>query len=186
MPKLYFRYGTMNSSKTANLLMTAHNFVSTNRKIFLIKPDIDIRNGYGVIYSRIIPSVKADYIIKKDTNDYPKIDPDVKCILVDESQFLTTNNIDWLRNLTVNFPVICYGLRTDYKSNLFEGSKRLMEVADSIEEVKTICSDCESKAIINAKKVGNRIIKDGSNEIDLGTEEKYIALCWECWNSKSV
>ena len=109
----------------------------------------------------------------------------ISCILVDECQFLTKDQIDQLRELTHFYPVICYGLRTDYKLNLFAGSKRLMEIADSIEEIKTTCNFCYKKAIINMKFILENGIKiscrEGSSEPDIGCEEKYIPVCWICW-----
>lgn len=108
-----------------------------------------------------------------------------KAILVDEAQFLSKNNVNALREITEEYPVVCYGLRTDYMGNFFEGSKRLMEISDSIEEIKTVCVDCDRKAIINAKfYVENQkkiIIKKGENSIELGAEEKYQPMCWKCW-----
>ena len=186
MPKLYFRYGTMNSSKTANLLMTAHNYKTLGKKVIIIKPSIDHRSQN--IHSRAIGEIDADIILNNETI-LNKIDPDVCCILVDEAQFLTEINVNNLRELSQIVPVICYGLRTDYRSKLFTGSKRLMEVADTIEEIKTVCTNCiNKKAIINAKFTDNNgckeIIYEGSSEPDFGREEKYTTLCWECWCKK--
>lgn len=188
MPKLYFRYGTMNSSKTANLLMVVHNYRSQNKKIITMKPGIDDRSGISMISSRAISGIKADYIID-DNFLFSDVDlTDVHCILVDEAQFLSEQNIDDLRIFTQKVPVICYGLRTDFTSKLFPGSKRLFEIADTIEEVKTICVTCDRKAIINAKFQiqGNKktIIYNGDNQIDIGAEDKYQPLCWKCWYCK--
>jgi len=182
MPKLYFRYGTMNSSKTANLLMVAHNYDNQQRNCLLLKPKLDTRFGADTVNSRAGLSRKCDYLIDGEF-DISTIDvKDVSCILVEECQFLDPIHIDQLRTLTEFTPVICYGLRTDYKTNLFAGSKRLLELADSIEEIKTVCVQCGKKAIINAKFIDNGIVKEGSSEPDLGAEEKYIAMCWSCWN----
>ena len=191
MPKLYFRYGTMNSSKTANLLMVAHNYMAQNKKVLLIKPLCDNRFGANIIASRAGPSMVADLLI---TPDIARLDipPEIVCILVDEAQFLSSINIDALRKASLEVPVICYGLRTDYLTNLFPGSKRLMEVADTIEEIKTTCIICQKKAIVNAKfqldieNSENKIIRAGSSAIDLGTEDKYHPLCWECWESNDI
>ena len=191
MTKLYFRYGTMNSSKTANLLMTAHNYKTQGKKVFLLKPKLDDRFGMWNIASRALnTSYQADILLEpsdKDIIENIKNIDDIFCVLVDECQFLSEQNIEALRNLTNTVPVICYGLRTDYKSYLFEGSKRLMELADSIEEIKTICVECDRKAVMNAKffidSVGKKhIVKSGSSEPDLGAEEKYQPMCWKCWN----
>ena len=190
MPKLYFRYGTMNSSKTANLLMSAHNYQSQGKKIIFIKPNIDDRFGQNIISSRIGIDVIADHVIDRDFNlidcfDENNYYQNVMCVFVDECQFLSANNVEQLRVISLRIPVICYGLRTDYQSNLFEGSKRLMELADSIEEIKTICVTCNKKSIINAKfhveNGSKKIIKSGAESIDLGSEEKYQSMCYSCW-----
>ena len=184
MPKLYFRYGAMNSSKTANLLMVAHNYRSQGKNVILIKPNIDNRVDVLQITSRMGISMKADIVVTSDT-DLSQIQH-TDCILVDECQFLTPLQIEQLRVLTNTTPVICYGLRTDYKTILFPASKRLMELADNIEEIKTVCVYCNSKAIINAKfTIENEqkyILKQGSSEPEIGAEEKYQAMCWYCWN----
>ena len=189
MPKLYFRHGTMNSSKTANLLMVAHNYRAQNKKVILMKPSIDVRFGENTITSRAVEGMEADIII--DPNDSVfNIDLDnVHCILVDEAQFLSENNVEGLRELTRYTPVMCYGLRTDYRSKLFPGSKRLLELADSIEEIKTICVKCSNKAIINAKFYYSEynqkiILRDGDGAVELGAEERYQPMCWSCWQEK--
>lgn len=187
MPKLYFRYGTMNSSKTANLLMVSYNYKTQGKKVILIKPSIDIRFNKNEISSRAIKnSMKADIIATSSMNIFA-IPDDTSCVLVDEVQFMSIDNINALRKLTLKVPVICYGLRTDYRSQLFSGSKRLMEIADTIEEIKTVCVNCNKKAIINAKFFTNNtskiITRDGSEEPDLGAEEKYQPMCWFCWTN---
>jgi thymidine kinase len=190
MPKLYFRYGAMNSSKTANLLMVAHNYQSQGKKVLLIKPNIDDRFGKNIIKSRSGIEKEANYLLDKEDYNLREIDGSIlektDAILVDEVQFLTTEQINTLRELAKFCPVICYGLRSDYKSQLFEGSKRLMEIADSIEEIKTICNFCNKKAIMNMKyAIVNGIeksIKNGSDNPELGAEDKYLGVCWECWN----
>ena len=157
MYKLYFRHGTMSSSKTMNMLMVAHNYEKQNKKVILIKPNIDIRFGLDVIKSRTGIEKKANYVVKPEDNiielltDIEK--KEISCMLVDEAQFFTVYQIYQLRKLTCFFPVICYGLRTDYRLQLFSGSKRLMEVADNIEEIKTICQFCNHKAIINMNSI---------------------------------
>ena len=194
MTKLYFRYGTMNSSKTANLLMVAHNYISQNRKVLLIKPQCDTRWGeddktHNLISSRVGTSMKADIVLAPNVTNISAYLVDVSCVLVDEAQFLSTDNINMLRNIAMTIPVMCWGLRTDYTTKLFEGSNRLMEVADSIQEVKTICVGCERKSIVNAKftidpeAVVKIIVKnnDSKNQVDLGSEDKYQPMCWQCW-----
>lgn len=187
MPKLYFRYGTMNSSKTANLLMIANYYLTQGKTVFLIKPSIDNRTSIDKISSRAGISMVSDVVTDQQTNllDIQQIRM-VDCILVDECQFLTPLQIEQLRELTRYTPVICYGLRTDYKTRLFPGSRRLMELADNIEEVKTICVQCRKKSIINAKFLINEkeqkvIIREGSSEPDIGAEEKYQPMCFFCW-----
>jgi thymidine kinase len=199
--KLYFRHGTMNSSKTANLLMVAHNYRSQGKNVLLLKPNIDTRFGDNVIKSRVGIEMKVDYILE-DGKDFKITDhycEDIFCLLVDECQWLTPEHVEQLRKLTEYFPVICYGLKSDYRTQLFSGSKRLLELADTIEEIKTICVKCDKKATINAKfridkeleKNGlckihptfcRVVIRDGTNEPDLGAEEKYQPMCWKCWS----
>lgn len=186
MPKLYFRYGAMNSSKTANLIMTAHNYKSLNRNVFILKPSIDNRFDTKKIVSRTGMEVDVDMLLDKDSNIKNIVNKNIECILVDEGQFLSENLVNQLKDISIEIPVIVYGLRTDFTSRLFEGSKRLFELADSIEEIKTICSTCNKKATINAKFIslgnGNKsIVYDGDNQIDIGSEEKYISLCYSCW-----
>ena len=180
MPKLYFRYGTMNSSKTMNLLMVAHNYEKQGKKVILIKPKIDNRFGENIV-SRTGFKKTANVIIEKYERILHSYGKDIACVLVDEAQFLSSEQIEDLRILSRETSVICYGLRTDYKSILFPGSKRLMEIADSIEEIKTICSYCYKKSIINMKYINGIAVKTGDNNPDLGCEEKYIPVCWECW-----
>jgi thymidine kinase len=190
MAKLYFRYGTMSSSKTANLLMVAHNYKSQGKKVLLVKPIIDNRFGQYLIKSRCGLESEADYLLEKDDNTFRMIDCEylekLDAILVDEAQFLTEKQVNKLRELSCKVPVLCYGLRTDYKTNLFEGSKRLMEIADSIEEIKTTCYFCNKKAIVNFKHSNGKIIKNGNDDIDLGAEDKYLCACYECWFNKIV
>lgn len=188
--KLYFRYGCMGSSKTSNLLMVAHNYQSQLKKVCLLKPSIDTRYNSSKIVSRIEGIEKdVDILINDDTDLLSEIDTtNLYCILVDEAQFLLDKHIEQLRALTKLVPVICYGLRTDFTGHLFTGSKRLLELADTIEEIKTICTVCNRKAIINAKyHINNNtknIIKNGDCIIDIGDEDKYIPLCWICWDKE--
>lgn len=150
MPKLYFIHGPMNSSKTANLLMVAYNYKTQGKKVILMKPFIDNRFGEQIIKSRAVQEMTADILIMPRRRVF-ELPNDINCVLVDEAQFLTPVNVEGLRNLSQHVTVICYGLRTDYRSYLFPGSKRLLELADTIEEIKTICVNCDRKAIINAK-----------------------------------
>jgi thymidine kinase len=171
--------------------MVTHNYRSQGKDVLVLKPSIDRRTEE--VYSRAISSIPVDKIIIPDSIQ-PIFDDDfdlenIHCILVDECQWLSESNVDELKLIsTTKVPVICYGLKTDYRSRLFVGSKRLIEIADSIEEIKNICINCNKKAIINAKfyidECGNkRILYDGSDQPDLGSEEKYQAMCWKCWKS---
>jgi thymidine kinase len=181
MSKLYFRYGTVGSAKTLNLLAVAHNYELQNKKVFLIKPAIDTRFGEKVIKSRAGLEKEANLLISENKELDFSLFKDIDCILVDEAQFLPSEIIDDLRRITIelNIPVICYGLRTDFKTNFFSGSKRLMEIADSIEEIKTTCFFCSKKAIINMKLVNGEPTLDGP-QVELGCEEKYIPVCAKC------
>ena len=176
----------MNASKTANLLMIAHNYESQNKKVLILKPTIDTRS-LSKISSRVGIEREADLLISEDTCikiAYVKNIGDISCILVDESQFLSPKHVEELRYLTKFTPVICYGIKTDYRTKLFPGSKRLLEIADSIEEIKTICVNCNKKSIINAKFHGDNrvIIKEGSDVPDIGAEDKDQSMCWDCWS----
>jgi thymidine kinase len=189
MPKLYFRYGVMNSSKTANMLMVTHNYNFLNRNVLIMKPKLDTRFGKDTISSRVGIQTDCDILID-DKFDATSFEPDylksLSCILVDECQFLSSENIDNLRLMTSFVPVICYGLKTDYRTQLFPGSKRLLEIADTIEEIKNVCVSCEKKAIINAKIINGVLTTDGSDKPDLGAEEKYQPMCWCCWFNEKI
>jgi thymidine kinase len=178
MAKLYFRYGTMGSAKTLNLLAVAHNYSQQGKKVCLIKPKVDSRFGLDMIGSRAGLFQKADILVSADTSLSYDLFDGIDCILVDECQFLSTFLVDQLREISLEkkVPVICYGLRTDFRSFLFEGSKRLMEVADSLEEIKTTCSFCNKKAIFNLKHLNGKASFEGPT-IDLGAEEKYYPVC---------
>ena len=193
MTKLFYYFGTMNSSKTANLLMNIHNYRSQGKKVLLMKPAIDDRFGEITVRSRIGIEINADFLIERnsnlidffDTSDYYET---IDAIFIDEVQFLSKTNIEQLREISTKINIFCFGLRTDYLGKLFEGSKRLFELADNIQEIESICSECNNKAIINAKFVMNDnkkvIIYQGSSDIDLGTEDKYQPLCYCCWSHK--
>ena len=150
MAKLYFRYGTMGSAKTMNLLAVAHNYQQQDKNVLLIKPKLDSRFGVELIRSRAGIEKSADILVEADSVLDVSQFEGLHCILVDEAQFLSTSLIEQLRHVTIdmNIPVICYGLRTDFTGHLFEGSKRLLELCDTIEEVKTTCNFCNRKAKI--------------------------------------
>lgn len=182
MAKLYFRHGTVGSAKTLNLLAVAHNYRQQGKKILLMKPDLDTRFGKESIKSRAGLEMEADVLIV-DENSLKGIDyVGVSCILVDEAQFLARKVIEGLRKIALDFdiPVLCYGLRTDFKSHLFEGSARLMELADSIEEVKATCHFCNRKSIMNLRYVNGHAVCEGP-VVELGAEEKYFPACYKCY-----
>lgn len=184
MTKLYFKYGCMNSSKSANLLMIKHNYEEQGFNVLLLKPSIDTRESESVIKSRIGIESKCT-MIQKDKSIYEYIwfenkDKNYDVIIVDESQFLTENQVNNLYEISSNIPVICFGLLTDFNQKLFEGSKRLIELSESIQEIKTICK-CGSRASINARfdECGNLVTM--GNQIEIGGNEKYKALCKTCY-----
>ena len=185
MAKLYFRYGAMGSAKTMNLLAVAHNYEQQGKRVILIKPSIDDRFGADMIRSRTGLERKADICVAADTQIPLDTLAGVSCILVDECQFLSEYVVHQLRNITVDLdiPVVCYGLRTNFKTRLFEGAKRLMEVADAIEEVKTTCAFCNRKAVFNIKLRHGNACTTGT-EIELGAEDLYQPTCCRCFEAR--
>ena len=183
MAKLYFKYGAMGSSKSANALITKFNYEERGMKVWLIKPSIDTRDGVDTISSRIGLCQNADIInVDDDIDKLLQDKDDIDVIISDECQFFTAKHIDQLRNI-VDFrdiPVMCFGLRTDFQTKLFEGSKRLFEVADSITEIKTICS-CGSKATVNARIDENGCIITEGEQVLLGGNKSYAAMCHRCF-----
>ena len=184
MAKLYFKYGAMGSSKTANALITRFNYQERDMKVWLIKPSIDDRDGANIIRSRIGLEAAAD-IMTPDTDIFALFEEshsDCDVIITDECQFFTPEQIDQLRKTVDvhNIPVMCFGLRTDFLTHLFPGSRRLFEVADSITEIKTICS-CGSKATVNARIDENGNVVTTGSQILLGGNDSYIAMCHKCW-----
>ena len=183
MAKLYFKYGAMGSSKTANALITKFNYEERGMKVWLIKPSVDVRDGADAVKSRIGLSAKADVITPdKDLFEEYKKHSDCDVIITDECQFFTPAQIDGLRKIVdeLDIPVLCYGLRTDFLTKLFPGSLRLFEVADSITEIKTICG-CGKKAIVNARiDEQGKVVTEGG-QILLGGNDSYVAMCHLCW-----
>lgn len=186
MAKLYFRYGAMNCGKSTSLLQVAHNYEERNQKVLVLKPIIDTK-GEGLIVSRLGGNAirEADYLI--NSNDYVseiiKDEENIDCLLIDEAQFLTVPQVDDLYYITkiLNIPVICYGLRCDFSMQGFPGSTRLLLIADSLEEMKTICR-CSKKATQNVRKIngiptftGNQVVIDNEEQIE------YEAMCGECY-----
>lgn len=185
MAKLYFRHGTVGSAKTLNLLAVAHNYRQQNKRVKLIKPSLDTRFGAGTIRSRAGLDCEADLLVHADTRLDDEDFRGLQCALVDEAQFVSPAVIDQLRRITLELevPVICYGLRTDFRGHLFDGARRLFEMADTIEEVKTTCAFCNRKAIMNLKHTNGVATVEGPS-VDLGAEEKYFPACWRCYTSQ--
>ena len=179
MAKLYFRYGAMGSSKTANALMVAYNYKERGKRVLLAKPKLDTRE-MGVLHSRIGLEQPCIYVEELVEMPLEKLDS-YDCVIVDEAQFLTVPQVDELRKFAdEGVMVMCYGLRNDYTGHLFEGSKRIIEVCDTIREIQSMCSKCGTKAIVDARYIDNKIIYEG-NVIDIGGKDKYITLCHSCW-----
>ena len=184
MAKLYFKYGAMGSSKTAQVLITKFNYEERGMRVWLIKPSIDDRDGADVIRSRIGLSAKCHVIAPEDDllDIFRHLEQKVDVVIGDECQFFTPAQIDALREIVndADIPVLCFGLRTDFLTHLFPGSMRLFEVADSIAEIKTICT-CGKKATVNARIDGDgRIVTEGS-QIVIGGNDCYVAMCHACW-----
>jgi thymidine kinase len=191
--KLYFRYGTMGSAKTALLLTTAYNFEERGMRYVCLKPFVDTRESTNVIRSRIGIERECRWIYH-ETDIYEmaremfgQTDAVIDWILVDEAQFLTADQIDQLSRIVDDFGsnVICYGLRTDFKSRLFEGSRRLFEIADTIDEIKSTCT-CGRKTIINARIDRNGDFVEEGEQVEIGGDERYIAVCRKCWRNKRI
>ncbi len=182
MAKLYFRYGTMDSAKTLNLLAVAHNYRKQGKEVILAKPALDDRFGEGVIGSRSGLTKPADLLIDPDQQLDPARFEGIDCVLVDEAQFLSPAVIEQLRALTLTHgvPVICYGLRTDFQTRLFPGAARLMELADTIEEVKVTCQFCDRKAVFNLRfsfgDPGDATVE--GEQVVLGADDQYAPVCW--------
>ena len=188
MGKLYFRYGAMNCGKSTHLMQVAHNYEERGMKVILIKPATDTKNGDKLL-SRLGVERKVDFLVK-DTDNIKKIvdtylnsNKQIDCILVDEVQFLKEKHIDELFEIAVikDIPVICYGLRTDFMRQGFEGSQRLLLIAHSIEEMKTICK-CGKKAIFNGRRINGKFVFSGEQiAIDNNDSIEYESLCGRCY-----
>ena len=184
MAKLYFKYGAMGSSKTAQALITKYNYEENDMNVWLMKPGTDTRDGKNVVKSRI--GLKADAQVispEMDVYEIYRSEHNGSChaVVVDECQFFTVEQIDQLRAIVDDFnvPVMCFGLRTDFQTKLFPGSMRLMEVADTIQEIKTIC-DCGAKATVNARIIDGYVVTEG-DQVFLGGNDAYIAMCHRCY-----
>ncbi len=191
--KLYFRYGTMGSAKTALLLTTAYNFEERHMDYMCMKPVIDTRENKNVIRSRIGIERECRWIYGNTNlydfalDLYKKDGRLVDWFLIDEAQFLTEAQVDQLSRIVDDFGsnVICYGLRTDFQSHLFEGSRRLFEIADTIDEIKSTCN-CGHKTIINARiDASGNIVEEGA-QVEIGGNDRYISVCRKCWRNKRI
>ena len=194
MAKLSFSYGSMNSGKTSELLMLAHNLKTNNIKYLIFKPDIDTRSPLNVVKSRIGSLESTAVTIYQNTNIYESVcgiinnsefdNNTLKYLLIDEAQFLTPIQVEELANIVdiLSINVFCYGLKGDYKTIMFPGSKRLFELSDEQIEFPSICI-CGEKAILNGRfNEFGQIVKDG-NQIDIGGDEKYTPLCRKCYKN---
>jgi thymidine kinase len=178
MAKLYFHYGAMGSSKTANALMVHYNYIERGKNALLVKSEVDKRDGDLIMRSRIglnHECITLDTLINSMSSEYLKNNYD--CIIVDEIQFATPEQIDYLSDIVdfLDIPVMCYGLRADFQNKLFPGSERLLAIADSIKEIKTVCW-CGKKATCNARYTENGIVREGE-QVVIGANDKYTALC---------
>ena len=187
MAKLYFKYGAMGSSKTAQALITKYNYEENGLKVWLLKPSADTRDGQDILRSRIGLEAKVE-VAPPDSDIYARFRQTRKgccdIIIVDECQFLTPEQIDQLRAIVNDYdiPVICFGLRTDFQTKLVPGSRRLMEIADTFDEIKTIC-DCGNKATVNARiDCTGHIVTEGA-QVVLGGNDSYIAMCHRCYET---
>ena len=184
MAKLYFKYGAMGSSKTAQALITRYNYEENDMSAWLIKPSADTRDGKAILRSRIGLAAEVE-VMTPDTDIYDRFRSTraghCHAVILDECQFLTPEQIGQLRQIVddYNIPVMCFGLRTDFQTKLFPGSRRLMELADCIEEIKTMC-DCGCKATVNARINDGYIVTEGA-QVVLGGNDCYIAMCHRCY-----
>ncbi len=189
MGKLYFKYGAMGSSKTAQALMCKFNYEQKGFNVFLMKPSIDnrtVKDGKALVSSRIGLISECLEFNKNDNffeicSKFSIID-NKNVLIIDECQFLTKQQVNQLKDISLQIPVLCYGLLTNYKTELFEGSKRLVEISDSLMEIKSICK-CGRKATVNARIINNKIVTNG-NELDIGGDEKYESMCYSCYVKK--
>ncbi len=191
MAKLYFRYGAMNCGKSTHLLQVAHNYEERGMDVLLLKPSVD-KKGDRAVVSRLGAEREVDYLINNDDSIIEIVEEEIKnkkklkCILVDEAQFLERDQVDELLFVSteLDIPCICYGLRTDFKMNGFSGSTRLLEIASSIEEMKTIC-ECGKKATINARFVNGELVNTGEQvAIDGFDDVTYKSMCPKCYFKK--
>ncbi len=188
MPKLYFKYGTMASSKSAQALMCKFNYEQKGMRVLLVKPELDNRDDdeERMVRSRIGLTAKCHTISPNDSFvalfDEASKDAPIDIIIVDEAQFCTSQQIDQLKELSRKVSVLCYGLLLDFTCHLFEGSKRLVELADSLQEIKSVCR-CGRKSSVNARFVDGKCVDDGPT-ILIGGDEAYESMCYWCWQDE--
>jgi len=185
MSKIYFRYGAMGASKTANCIMVAYNYMERGQNVLIFKSSMDTRSGDLILKSRANLEMKCTDI--GEDFDFRDADlADIHCILIDEAQFLTSRQVVQLTEIAdkLRIPVICYGLRTDFRGEFFEGSAALMRLADSIEEIKTVCW-CGKKAIMNARISNGNVVYLG-DQIQIGGNESYVSLCRRHWKENKL
>ncbi len=188
MAKLYFRYGTMGSGKTRDLIKTIYNYNNRNMNVLVIKPQVDTKGGSNII-SRDGTMLNTNYVVAKEDNIYNYVNnlcKEISCVLVDEAQFLQPHHVEELSDVVdyLNIPVICYGLRADFQTHLFPGSKRLFELADSIEEIKTVCR-CNKKATMNTRIIDGKYVFSGKQVmIDNSLSVTYDSLCRKCYKEE--
>lgn len=188
MAKLYFKYGAMGSSKTATALITKYNYEERGMKVWLIKPSADERDGQFILKSRIGLTSECEAIPPAtDIRALYAARPDVDVIIVDECQFLTPEQVDELGQIVIDFnvPVLCFGLRTDFLTHLFPGSRRLFEIAESITEIKSVCK-CGAKATVNARLDDDGNVVYSGEQVCLGGNDRYVAMCRKCWLKKKA
>ena len=182
MAKLYFRYGAMGSSKTANAVMVQYNYQERGRKVLMLKPKLENRDGATIVRSRCGLEAQCRFV-----EELGEISLDgIECVIVDESHFLTAEQVKQLVDIVDerDIPVICYGLRSDFRGELFEGSRELLRWADTIEEIKTICW-CGRKATFNARVQNGRIVREGE-QIMMGGNSAYVSLCRRHWREGNL
>ena len=188
MPRLYFKYGTMGSSKSAQALMCKFNYEQKGMKVLLVKPSLDTRgdDGQRMVRSRIGLVDECETVAKDDSFqelfDSYKAKYGCDCIIVDEAQFCTAEQVNELKYLTRQVPVLCYGLMNDFRCQLFEGSKRLVELADSLQEIKSVCR-CGRKSTVNARFINGKCVDDGP-VVFIGGDESYENMCYWCWKEE--
>ncbi|MBP5270111.1 MAG: thymidine kinase [Clostridia bacterium] len=189
MAKLYFKYGAMGCSKSAQALITKFNYEERDMKVMLMKPSLDTRDGEGVVSSRI--GLRADALCVSPDADlfrlYTEKFSDCQVVIVDECQFLTPEQVDQLGALVteLDVPVLCFGLATDFLTHLFPGSKRLFEIAESITEIKSVCR-CGRKATVNARLDDDGRVLFSGDQVCIGGNERYTAMCRKCWLEKKA